>query len=323
MTISLEEIWNTPIDQMNEQLESENVIIYKLLPVEKYIKFSELYDFYNKLSPEDSKIIRDPLFKMSMLRSFDTSSNSSFSVGLELYKNLISSEKNREIFYNSRDPRCFTNDFENNNPIDPIDLTTILPENLYVIDKTCYNKETVRSLISHQNIDIYRQPISQNVFSDFDIPFFGNGLQFDYVYDPIKKYLQLDYNGINSTLLRDFIFPKNIVILDLSGNLIDSLENIIFPKSLKYLFLDKNPINFSLFFPAINNLKLNLLSLENTNIRNRSIEFSDNIIKLSLKNNHIENLNNLKFGESLEFLDLGGNQVCNTDINLENIEINC
>jgi hypothetical protein len=329
MTISLEEIWDTPMDEMDEQLESENIIIYQLSPVEKYIKFSELYDNYNKLSLEDSKIVRDPLFKFSMLRTFGTpgfvSSNTvtRLSVGLELYKKLISSDENREIIYNSRDPRCLTNNFENNNPIDPIALTPISGENLYVIDKTCYNKESVRALISHQNIDIYRQPISKNVFIDFNIPFFGNGVQFEYFYDPIKKNLQLDHNDINTNILRNIIFPNNLVTLDLSDNLIDSLENIIFPKSLKNFFLDGNPINFSFFFKSINNLSLNILSLENTNIENQTIEFSNNIIKLSLRDNHIETLNNLKFGESLEYLDLVGNNVCNTDINLGDIDVNC
>lgn len=319
MIISLEEIWNTPIDEMNKQLESENVDISKLLPIEKYLKFSELYDYYNKLSPEDSKIVKDPLFKLSMLRTSDIK----LSTGLNIYINLISSEQQRQNFYNSRDPRCLTNNFENNNPIDPIDLTPISIENLYVINNTCYNKETVRTLISQQNIDIYRQPIPQNVFIDFNIPFFENYLQFKNVYNPINKSLKLNNQNINSNILRNLIFPNDLITLDLSDNFIDSLENVIFPNSLKYLLLAGNFIDFSFDIGNINNLNLKGLSLEQTNIRNQRIEFPNSIIKLLLGYNYIETLDNLKFGEFLIFLNLVGNPICNTNINLENIDINC
>lgn len=219
--------------------------------------------------------------------------------------------------------RCKTNDFNGNNPIDPINLELITPENLYILNDTCYNKESVRKLLSVGNIDIYRQPIPREVYEDFGIDYPENIFE-DYngfvnAYNPITNELNLNNRGITTNFLIDFIFPNNLKILLLSNNNITSLNGINFPNQLEVIDISNNNITYSLGFGNLLIIStLKNLNLENTNFSNVNrdyIQFPDNILLLNLSNNNIRNLNYFKFNINLIELNLSNNPI-NFDLGL-------
>lgn len=189
----------------------------------------------------------------------------------------------------------------NDDLIDPISHEVINDLDVYNLNGRCYNPESIRLLLSASNNakdPFTREPISKDIYEEFNIE--NTQLMsedydiFNNVYDSKYRFLNLSLKNINSEFLKNFRFPLNLKYLSLIGNNIRNLNEIVFPSSLIFLNLSINPIDYSLGFGNLLQLKnLSILYLYETNINSHKIQFQ----------------NNIEFGNSLNYLYLNDNPI--------------
>lgn len=231
--------------------------------------------------------------------------------------NSKSSKKNSSCKYNNFDL--------DDNPIDDNTLKSINPENIYVLDDKCYDKNSIREILytSKVNPSTGKQ-FKQSVYEDFNIENIHKN----------EKYNELDLNnyGLEDSNLFDYDFNDyNSVILDNNNlNTLGKFDRLNYDNTIIYLSASNNHIVFNLgdTLPKyiktliLNNNKIRLLNdikfpntLEDLELSGNLIEsllninFSINLLSLNLSNNKIKSLNNVTFPKSLLDLNLSQNEI--------------
>ena len=140
--------------------------------------------------------------------------------------------------------------------------------------------------------------------------------------------ISFDYNEL--TNLDNVDFGNCLNHINLNNNQIEDISNVKFPNTLETLFIGKNKLKS--IDSLKNNTNLNLLSISDNYIED--IKVVENLTNLTMlfagtwyavpssdfiagsiidRGNEIKDIRNIKWPESLTFLDLSGNKITNID----------
>ena len=301
--LTLQEIWNTPLSQIQDILKTDD----NTDEIQNYINASVMS--IKNLSRQEQEIVTDPLFEKAMRKvSVDTPQDRRLDLGLQIYNEMKANQNIEKEIIKERNPKCKYNDFdENNDPIDPITYQTFDESKNYILNDRCYDADSIRMLLTTSNKDPYtREDIPKSVYDDLGVEYPDTS--------NTSRTLDLSNQNITNEQLLNIQFHRNIKILDLSNNQITSLENVIFPTNLEILDLQNNQITSlqNVIFPT-NIMKLLIENNQITSLQN--VIFPTNLKFLYLENNQITSLENVIFPENLKSLELQYNQITS----LENI----
>lgn len=266
---TLQQIWNFPINEIHQILTDHDIDFSELSDIDSYFLVTDIY--LNNFNEEDRKIAMDPLFEETINKIYHDSYPQLFEQGLQNYNFIKNSSKNLTCKYNNFD--------SNNYPVDPITKKSISNvQNVYTINEKCYDKNTIRKILSEGGINpITNQKLQQNVYNDFNVK----------SSDIYIKILNLSNKNLND--LKNQYFPPNLEILNLSNNQITNLKNINFPQTLIELNLSNNKIISLLGFNCPKNLKV--------------LDLSNNKITILDFNNPSENLTVILFGNPIQNIE--------------------
>ena len=173
------------------------------------------------------------------------------------------------VYYKEIFKGCKTNNTDDDGfPLDPITFDRILKENIFNINGTCYNKDSIKDYIRRGNrIDIYRQPISSKDIIELFITIHGNTICIRDVYDLLTN-----------EVLKSINIPRGNT-LQIESSRLESIANISFDSS--FLTIKIISTNQSLFneMVTINNYSTNRPKLW-ANEYGNLIHLSDNLKEL-------------------------------------------
>lgn len=136
--------------------------------INKRLLLIKIYAELKLLPTDEISMVKSPYFEDAILKRADNFGNKEYDSTLNTLDNLY--EKN---YYIKEDPRCQSNKFEGKIPIDPIYLEPIEYDKLFVLNNTCYDKDSIREWVSKQNTNIYtdvnRQPIPEKSLRELGI----------------------------------------------------------------------------------------------------------------------------------------------------------
>ena len=324
---SLQEIWDLSLNDIKNFIKDQKISTQYLSDLDLYFLTFDLKS--DQLSDEDRDIIQDPLFEEILGNLSSLSHSDQLNRGLQLYNQLKNNPEKLKEKLKERNPKCKFNDFDQyNNPIDEIKMKSIQKNNVYVLGERCYDKNTIRNLLTSTKKDpITNKVIDESVYRDLGVPYENENSNIlelalrnrnitseqlrNYNFPPDLKFLILNNNPITSLL--DVNFPLNLIRLYLRNNQISSLLNVNFPPDLQGLYLKNNQITslLNVNFPP-NLIELDLGDNQITSLLN--VKFPSNLKKLYIQNNQITSLSNVKFPPNLKMLDLANNQINITQI---------
>ena len=314
---TLQQIWNLSEEDVNTILDTRQVQKDRITnQSQSYIWISQLYNWENRLSVEEKNIVENPLFEEIMMNTNNINKSDRLVTGLVRMLNI-----NVKPLKSSRDPLCKYNNFLEDEPIDPIDYDVITKNEIYYLNDTCYNKETIRQILNSggDKDPLTRQKLSRKVYDDFNVK-----------YGDSRTELDLSNKALTTSDLYQYKFPEYLIKLLLTNNQIDSLMKINFPDHLQELFVNDNQIY------SIDNIKslpeLQLLNLNDNQLLQLNgiskfkklieidcnhnqitiiveIELLDNLSELYLSYNNIVSLEHVKFPKNLKILGLNNNNI--------------
>lgn len=170
---------------------------------------------------------------------------------------------------------------------------------------------TKRLMMSHNELeDINQQQIPENL--QF-LSMSSNCLtSLEHIYLP-SSLTMLDLSDNSFSSFREDFFSGcvNMKKLNLAINAIDDLDDLgRLPPNLEELILDYNEIDNYDFTNILTLKKLKKLAMAGTGLMFlKDIKFPNTLIQLILKDNEINEIVNVDFGENLEFLDLSYNKL--------------
>jgi hypothetical protein len=173
---TLQDIWSASIDDINGYLQDNNIETNSLSDLDKYILVSIKQSEKNILSQFENDIINTNYFIDTMKSTEENPHNQRLVRGIAIIikkyvmdniDEMKEKEEREEI--NNRNPLCRYNDFNGNNPIDPITLEIIT--DLYHLNGRCYNKSTIINILTNGNKrdPFTRELIPVNVYNELGV----------------------------------------------------------------------------------------------------------------------------------------------------------
>ncbi|RCK55757.1 Leucine-rich repeats and immunoglobulin-like domains protein sma-10 [Candida viswanathii] len=206
------------------------------------------------------------------------------------------------------------------NSLEGVDFSK--PKNLQLLDISMnrlvgfprnlqFPNSTKRLMMSHNEIEFINQEQVPENLQFFTIS--SNCLtSLDHIYLPASL-IMLDLSDNSFSSFREDFFSEcvNMKKLNLAINSIDDLDDLgQLPPNLEELILDYNEIDNYDFTNILTLKKLKKLAMAGTGLMFlKDIKFPDTLLSLVLKDNEINELADVDFGSSLEFLDLSYNKL--------------